>query len=71
MVPIRIVADRDVCIGAGMCALTTPELFDQDVEEGLVVLKRELVEGEQLEAARNAVDQCPSGALSLEADDRQ
>jgi ferredoxin len=71
MVPIRIVADRDVCIGAGMCALTAPGLFDQDAGDGLVVLKRELVEGEQLEAARNAVDYCPSGAISLESDDRQ
>jgi ferredoxin len=52
-----------------MCVLTTPELFDQDIEEGLVVLKSEHVEGEQLEAARKAVGLCPSGALSLEAGD--
>ena len=68
---MRIAADRDVCVGAGMCALTTPELFDQDVDEGLVVLKSECVGGEQLEAAREAVGHCPSGALSLEGDDRE
>jgi ferredoxin len=68
---VRIVADRDVCVGAGMCALTTPELFDQDVDEGLVVVKSEYVEGEQLEAAREAVGHCPSGALSLKEDDRE
>jgi ferredoxin len=54
-----------------MCAMTTPELFDQDDDEGLVVLRSEYVEGEQLEAARQAVDHCPSGALSLEEDDRE
>jgi ferredoxin len=68
---VRIVADRDVCVGAGMCAMTTPELFDQDVDDGLVLLKSEHVEGEQLEAAQKTVGLCPSGALSLEADERQ
>lgn len=64
---MRIVADRDLCVGAGMCALTSPELFDQDDDQGLVVVKSEHVDGEQLEAARQAVGLCPSGALSLEA----
>jgi ferredoxin len=54
-----------------MCAMTTPDLFDQDVDEGLVVVKSEYVEGERLEAAREAVAHCPSGALSLEEDDRE
>lgn len=54
-----------------MCVLTTSELFDQDADLGLVVLKNECVEGEQLDAARKAVELCPSGALSLEADDRR
>ena len=49
--------------------MTTPELFDQDADEGLVLLKSEHVEGEQLEAAGKAVSLCPSGALSLESDD--
>jgi ferredoxin len=65
---VRIVADRDVCTGAGMCALTAPELFDQDAELGLVLLKSEHVEGAELEASRKAVDLCPSGALWLEDD---
>jgi ferredoxin len=65
---VRIVGDRDICTGAGMCALTAPELFEQDDEVGLVVVIREHVEGEALEAARKAVSLCPSGALSLEDD---
>ncbi len=65
---VRIVGDRDVCTGAGMCALTAPELFDQDEDLGLVVVRSEHVEGPQLDAARKAVGLCPSGALSLEGD---
>jgi ferredoxin len=67
---MRIVADRDVCIGAGMCALTAPELFDQDPEEGLVVLLlSERLPGESVDEARKAVALCPSGALSLRDDE--
>ncbi len=55
-------ADREVCIGAGMCVLTAPELFDQD-DEGLVVLHRRHPGPEQDELADRAVQLCPSGAL--------
>jgi ferredoxin len=66
---VRAVGDRDVCVGAGMCALTASDLFEQDEEEGLVVVKSDRLEGAALEAARKAVDLCPSGALSLQDDD--
>ena len=49
--------------------LTAPELFEQDAQLGLVVVKSGALEGEALEAARKAVSLCPSGALSLEEDD--
>ena len=35
---MRVRVDREVCVGAGMCALTEPEVFDQDPEDGRVVL---------------------------------
>jgi ferredoxin len=65
---VRIVGDRDVCVGAGMCVLTAPDLFEQDDEDGLVVVKREHLAEAALRVAENAVDQCPSGALSLHDD---
>ncbi|WP_306319148.1 MULTISPECIES: ferredoxin [unclassified Streptomyces] len=61
---LRLRADRDVCIGAGMCALSAPAVFDQD-DDGLVLL----VDGEppasEHAAARLAVGSCPSGAITL------
>ena len=33
---MRVTADRDVCIGAGMCVLTAPAVFDQSDDDGLV-----------------------------------
>ncbi len=35
---VRVRADRDVCIGAGVCVMTAEEVFDQDDAEGLVVV---------------------------------
>ena len=34
---VHVHADRDVCIGAGMCVLTAGAVFDQD-DDGIVVL---------------------------------
>ncbi|GIE17941.1 ferredoxin [Winogradskya humida] len=58
-----VTADRDVCVGAGMCVLTAPELFDQD-DEGLVVL----IDGKpdpDPALTQRAVLLCPSGALRV------
>ena len=34
---MRITADRDVCIGAGMCVMNAEEVFDQG-DDGIVVV---------------------------------
>ena len=62
---MRIAADREVCIGAGMCALTAPEVFDQSEDDGLVVLLADEPAADQEEAVRRAVMLCPSGALGV------
>ncbi|MFI6578906.1 ferredoxin [Nocardiopsis sp. NPDC050513] len=62
---MRLSVDRGVCIGSGMCALTAPGLFDQDTEDGLVVVHGD-PDGEDAAAAlARAVDACPSGAITL------
>jgi ferredoxin len=60
---MRVTADREVCIGAGMCALTAPELFDQD-DDGLVTLLH-ADPGPHEEGAREAAGLCPSGAVQI------
>jgi ferredoxin len=57
-------ADRDVCIGAGMCALTAPAVYDQDNDGTVVVLKDEVPASEE-SAVRDAADSCPSGAITF------
>jgi ferredoxin len=59
---VKVEANRDVCIGAGMCVLTAPEVFDQD-DDGVVVLLTADVPAERAGQAQRAVANCPSGAL--------
>ncbi|MFE6667593.1 ferredoxin [Streptomyces sp. NPDC057697] len=67
--PLRLGIDRDLCAGAGMCALTAPEVFDQDDEEGLVVLLHPAPAPEHRAAARLAVGLCPAGAIAVDSTD--
>ncbi|MFE9399233.1 ferredoxin [Streptomyces flavidovirens] len=67
--PLRLSVDRDRCVGAGMCALTAPEVFDQDDEEGMVVLLHPEPAPEHRTAARMAVGLCPAGAIALNSPD--
>ncbi len=65
---MRLVMNRDLCIGAGQCVLTDPDLFDQDEEDGRVMFVSEPGEPEITRAVRRAVQLCPSGALTLASD---
>jgi len=63
---VRVLADRAVCVGAGQCALRAPEVFDQDDEGTVVVLRAEPGAG-QHGAVLEAVELCPSGAIRAAA----
>ncbi|MFL6125059.1 ferredoxin [Actinophytocola sp.] len=65
---MRIVTDTGRCVGAGQCALTEPRVFDQSDEDGTVVLLTDQAEGEVLNNVQEAIDLCPSQALSLKED---
>ncbi|MGC0207940.1 ferredoxin [Streptomyces levis] len=58
--------DRERCIGAGMCALTAPEVFDQDPDDGLVLLLRADPPVAQHAAARMAAGVCPARAIAVQ-----
>ncbi|MGW6563864.1 ferredoxin [Streptomyces sp. NPDC054975] len=67
--PLRLNVDRDRCAGAGMCALTAPDVFDQDDEEGLVVLLQPTPALEDRAAARMAAGLCPAEAITFYSPD--
>lgn len=62
---MRVTADREVCIGAGMCVLSAPDVFDQDEDDGRVrVLTSEPV-AERHGVVREAERLCPSRAVRV------
>ncbi len=61
----RVVADRELCIQAGNCVMVAGEVFDQD-DDGIVEILREEVSGEDADHAAEAVKLCPASALRLE-----
>ncbi|QBS38832.1 ferredoxin [Nocardia sp. CS682] len=63
----RLVADRERCIGSGMCALIAPEVFDQDEDDGRVRVLDPSPRGGHA-AVRDAVDACPARALDIDSD---
>jgi ferredoxin len=62
---MELVVDRERCIGAGMCALLAPEVFDQDEADGRVLLLDPAPPATHHPAAREAAHNCPAAAITL------
>ena len=63
---MRVLVDRSVCISAGQCTRVAPEVFDQDDEDGLVVVRQEYPESELATRVQEAVRLCPARAIVVE-----
>ncbi|MDJ0379861.1 ferredoxin [Streptomyces sp. G-G2] len=57
-----ITIDKDVCIGAGQCALTAPAVFTQD-DDGLSELLPGKEDGSGSPLVREAARACPVQAI--------
>ena len=62
---MKVVLNRDACIGCGACAALCEDIFEID-NEGLSKVKKEKESNEEVELTRDAVDSCPTGAITLE-----
>lgn len=62
---MRILADTDLCVASGQCALLAPAVFDQREDDAIVVVREPQPPADQEGVARHAVAVCPSGALRL------
>jgi ferredoxin len=66
---VKVRADQDVCCGAGQCVMLGPEIFDQDEDNGLViVLDPEPATPELQAKARHAAAVCPAAAITVHPD---
>jgi ferredoxin len=62
----RVEVDREACMGSGICMVYAPGSFVHDDETKAVFQQPP---GDPLDAARTAVEACPTGALTLLVDD--
>ena len=65
-VPLKVMIDRDLCIGLGNCVAVAPTVFKLDKSNKAVVLKPESVDEDTL---MNAAESCPENAVIIEDDD--
>jgi len=58
--------DQELCVGDQVCASMSPEIFEMH-DDGLayVVEGMEEVDGDDLEAAKEAADACPVDAITV------
>ena len=57
--------DPDICIGCTLCVQTCPEVFTMESDKA--VANRSIVPKEAEETCRQAADECPVTAITIEA----
>ena len=60
----RIEVDRERCVGSGTCEMLAPDLFEVG-DDGIVTALRAEPDAGDVDAAEEAVQACPTQALSL------
>ena len=63
----RVVVDRDLCQGHGVCESEAPEIFEVS-KAGVLTVLVETPPDDQRKAAEAAVKYCPTHALSIQED---
>ena len=62
---MRVAVDVDRCRGAGQCACTAPQVFDQDEDNGTVVVLNDEPPPRLHDAVRMAAGLCPNSVIHL------
>ena len=62
---MKVCVDPELCTGCGPCVDACPEVFELD-DDGMAEVKLSDVPDELQGACREAMDSCPSEAISIE-----
>lgn len=62
---MKITLDQEGCIGCGLCAGISPELFAMDDTTGKAFVKQEDISGGQESEANEAADSCPVSVIAV------
>ncbi|MDP2930170.1 MAG: ferredoxin [bacterium] len=59
---MEIIIDKEKCIGCGTCVALCPKAFEMD-EDGKAKAKK--LTNEKIDCIQEAVDNCPTGAITI------
>jgi ferredoxin len=62
---MRVTVDKELCIGAGQCVVTAPDVFDQD-DDGIVELLTDAPGESDRDAVKEAEHVCPARVIAVE-----
>lgn len=61
---MKVIADRDLCMGNGLCEGIHPAVFEVG-DDGIVIVHHENIREQDRELVEQAVAACPAMALRL------
>ena len=67
---MKLVVDKDICIGCGACAAICPDVFEID-EDGLAVSVVDEINEEVMEDAIDAKEGCPVNAIKEDTEEEK
>jgi ferredoxin len=60
---MKVTVDEDLCIGTGNCVENSETVFE--IDGGISHVKVDVVPSGEEENVRSAVEECPTGAISI------
>ena len=66
---MKVTVDREKCVASGQCVLAAAAVFDQDENDGVVILLNDNPSTDQYDAVRLAAQMCPSSVIEVTEED--
>jgi ferredoxin len=62
---MHVVADQDRCVAGGQCVMAAPDVFDQEEEDGTVIVLEPDPGPDQENSVNRAARLCPANAITV------
>ncbi|MBT2508655.1 ferredoxin [Streptomyces sp. ISL-98] len=64
---MKVFLAPEQCVGAGHCVTSAPEVFDQNEDDGVVLLLDDTPDADLADSVHEAADLCPAQAILVGA----